>query len=103
MGSFAEFYLFIINYIYNGIRAGLYDQRIWNNSVDVLNAWSPENTCSDIPRPIYTDNISNGSAFLIEEHVEKTDFLRLQTATLGYRLPERVFGKSGISSAKFYL
>lgn len=91
------------NYIYNGTRAGLYDQRVWNNSVDVLNAWSPENTGSDIPRPIYTDNISNGSAFLIEEHVEKGDFLRLQTATLGYRLPERVFGKSGISSARFYL
>ncbi|KGE14122.1 SusC/RagA family TonB-linked outer membrane protein [Sphingobacterium deserti] len=91
------------NYIYNGTRAGLYDQRVWNNSVDVLDAWSPENTGSNIPRPIYSDNVSNGSAFLIEEHVEKGDFLRLQTATLGYRLPERLFGRSGISSARFYL
>ncbi|WDF69274.1 TonB-dependent receptor [Sphingobacterium oryzagri] len=91
------------NYIYNGTRAGLRDQRVWNNSVDVLDAWSPENTGSDIPRPIYTDNISNGSAFLIQDNVEKGDFLRLQTATLGYRLPSSVFGNSGISSARFYL
>src|SRR5690606_7734820 len=49
------------NYIYNGSRAGLRDQRIWNNSVDMLNAWTPTNKNTDIPRAIYGDNISNGS------------------------------------------
>ncbi|WP_166335141.1 SusC/RagA family TonB-linked outer membrane protein [Sphingobacterium chungjuense] len=91
------------NYIYNGSRAGLLDQRIWNSSIEVLNAWTPENTNTAIPRAVYTDNVSNGSAFLIDSNVEKADFLRLQTATLGYRLPQTAFGRSGISSVRFYV
>ncbi len=90
------------NYIYNGSKASLRDQRIWNNSVDMLNAWTPENKGSDIPRPIYGDNISNGSSFAIQSNIEKGDFIRLQTASLGYRLPATVFGKSGISSLRVY-
>ncbi|WP_156306236.1 SusC/RagA family TonB-linked outer membrane protein [Sphingobacterium endophyticum] len=90
------------NYIYNGTRAGLRDQRIWNNSVDMLDSWTPENKNSDIPRAIYGDNISNGSAFAIQSNIEKGDFIRLQTASLGYRLPSSIFGKSGISSLRVY-
>ena len=91
------------NYIYNGSRAGLLDQRFWNNSVDVLSkAWTPTNTSGTLPFPVFTDNVSNGSSYLISENVEKGDFLRLQTATLGYRLPKTIFGKSGISSLRVY-
>lgn len=96
------------NYIYNGSRAGLLDQRFWNNSVDVLNAWSTPNQNAEIPKPIYGDNISNGSSYLISANVEKGDFLRLQTATLGYTLPANlftgagVFGKSGINRIRVY-
>jgi len=90
------------NYIYNGSKAGLRDQRVWNNSVDVLDSWSPTNTGSDIPRPIYSDNVSNGSSFAIDSNIEKGDFLRLQTATLGYTLPTTIFGNSGISNLRVY-
>ncbi|WP_443945152.1 SusC/RagA family TonB-linked outer membrane protein [Pedobacter sp. AW1-32] len=90
------------NYIYNGSRAGLLDQRFWNNSTEALNAWTPTNTNTDIPRVVYGDNISNGSSFPIEANVEKGDFLRLQSATLGYKVPKSVFGKSGISSLRVY-
>lgn len=96
------------NYIYNGSRAGLLDQRFWNNSVDVLNAWSSPGQNAEIPKPIYGDNVSNGSSYLISANVEKGDFLRLQTATLGYTLPSTLFtgsgllGKSGISRIRVY-
>jgi TonB-linked SusC/RagA family outer membrane protein len=90
------------NYIYNGSRAGLLDQRIWNNSTEVLNAWKTEGQVTNIPRAVYGDNISNGSSFLISENVEKGDFLRLQTATLGYRFPSTVFGKTGITGLRLY-
>ena len=90
------------NYIYNGSRAGLLDQRVWNNSVDVLNAWTTPGQVTDIPMAVYGDNVSNGSAWLIDSNVEKGDFLRLQTATLGYRLPTSIFGNSGINSARLY-
>ncbi len=90
------------NYIYNGTQAGLRDQRIWNNSTDILNHWSEENRNSDIPRPVYGDNVSNGSAFAIDANVQKGDFLRMQNAVLGYKLPERFFGQSGIRSLRIY-
>lgn len=91
------------NYIYNGSKAGLRDQRVWNNSVDVLNSWKKEGDITEIPRAVYGDNVSNGSSFLIDANLEKGDFLRLQTATLGYKLPSNVFGKSGISGARIYV
>ncbi len=90
------------NYIYNGSKAGLRDQRIWNNSVDVLNSWTPTNTTSDIPKAIYSDNVSNGSSFAITENIEKGDFLRLQTATLGYKIPQSVYSRAGISNVRLY-
>jgi len=48
------------------------------------------------------DLLSNGSSFPISENVEKADFIRLQTASLGYRIPAKVLGKSGISSVRLY-
>ncbi|SEK62921.1 SusC/RagA family TonB-linked outer membrane protein [Parapedobacter koreensis] len=90
------------NYIYNGSRAGLLDQRVWNNSVEVLNAWTAIGQQTDIPMAVWGDNVSNGSAWLIDSNIEKGDFLRLQTATVGYRLPTTLFGNSGINSARIY-
>ncbi|MDA3614058.1 SusC/RagA family TonB-linked outer membrane protein [Polluticaenibacter yanchengensis] len=91
------------NYIYNGSRAGLLDQRVWNNSTEILGAWSPQNKNSKIPRPIYTDNISNGSAFLISDNVEKGDFLRFQNVVLGYSVPKSTLGNSAIKNVRLYL
>ncbi|NEU09257.1 TonB-dependent receptor [Flavihumibacter sp. R14] len=90
------------NYIYNGTRAGLLDQRVWNNSTEVLNSWKAAGDQTNIPRAVFGDNVSNGSSFPIDANVEKGDFLRLQTATLGYRLPASVFSRSGISSVRLY-
>ncbi|QCR23338.1 TonB-dependent receptor [Pontibacter sp. SGAir0037] len=90
------------NYIYNGTQAGLRDQRIWNNHTDVLNYWSETNKDTNIPRPVFGDNVSNGSAFPIDANVQKGDFLRLQNILLGYRLPKSLFGKSGINSLRIY-
>jgi len=89
------------NYIYNGSQAGLRDQRVWNNSVDVLNSWKTPGQITEIPRAIYGDNISNGSAFLNDSNVQKGDFLRLQTATLGYKIPTNL-SSIGITSLRVY-
>ncbi|MFT3737425.1 MAG: TonB-dependent receptor [Breznakibacter sp.] len=90
------------NYIYNGTKAGLRDQRIWNNSTDVLNAWTTLGQKTDVPKAIYGDNVSNGSSFAIDANVEKGDFLRLQTATLGYTLPKALLGRVGIDGVRIY-
>jgi TonB-linked SusC/RagA family outer membrane protein len=90
------------NYIYNGSKAGLRDQRFWNNHTDVLDRWTETNTDGSIPRVVFGDNVSNGSSFAISENVEKGDFLRIRNLTLGYRLPSNVLNRANIASLRVY-
>jgi TonB-dependent starch-binding outer membrane protein SusC len=90
------------NYIYNGTKAGLRDMRFWNNHTDVLDRWTPENPNGKIPRVVYGDNVTNGSAMIISENVEKGDFARLRNVSLGYTVPRAVLDKVKISSARIY-
>ncbi len=90
-------------YVYNGTRASILDQRFWNNSVEVLNRWRKPGDVTNIPRLVYADNVSNGSANPITENAQKGDFLKLRSITLGYNLPNSLVGKAGISSARFYV
>jgi hypothetical protein len=90
------------NYIYNGTKAGLRDQRFWNNHTDILNRWTPENPQGTLPRVVYGDNFSNGSAIVISENLEKGDFLRVRNLSLGYTLPKAMLDKVSIGSARIY-
>lgn len=90
------------NLIYNGTKAGLRDMRQWNNHVDVLDRWTPENTDGKIPRVVFGDNVSNGSALPISENVEKGDFIRLRDVSLGYSLPKSLLKRVNISNARVY-
>jgi uncharacterized membrane protein len=76
--------------------------RFWNNQVDVMDRWTEENTDGSIPRVVFGDNVSNGSAIPISENVEKGDFLRIRNVTLGYRLPASVLDRAKISSLRVY-
>jgi hypothetical protein len=87
------------NVIYNGSKAGLRDQRFWNNNTDVLNRWTENNPEGTMPRVVFGDNISNGSAFAISENVERGDFLRIRNITLGYKIP---FANKYFSSLRVY-
>lgn len=91
------------NYIYNGTKAGLRDQRFWNNSEEVMNRWTYEGQKTDIPRVVYGDNISNGSAFPISENVEKGDFLKFKSLALGYKFGQKFLSKTKIASLRVYL
>ncbi|CAM3943670.1 TonB-linked outer membrane protein, SusC/RagA family [Pedobacter westerhofensis] len=90
------------NYIQNGTKATWRDQRFWNNSTEVLTRWTTPGQVTDIPRVVLGDLLSNGSSFPISANVEKADFIRLQTASFGYRFNPAIFGKSGISSLRIY-
>jgi TonB-linked SusC/RagA family outer membrane protein len=91
------------NYIYNGSKAGMHDQRFWNNSEDVLDRWTYVGQQTDIPRVVYGDNISNGSAFAISDNVEKGDFLKFKSIALGYRFGGAFLNKVKINSLRIYL
>jgi hypothetical protein len=90
------------NYIYNGTQAGLRDQRFWNNHTAILDRWTPENPNGKIPRVVYGDNLSNGSAMVISENIEKGDFIRLRNLSLGYSLPRTLLEKANIGSVRVY-
>ncbi len=74
-------------YLYNGSKAGLRDQRWWNNSLEVYEtAWKQSGDVTSIPKPIMNDNVSNGSSIPISENIERGDFAKLRTMSLGYTI-----------------
>lgn len=91
------------NYVYYGSWAGLHDQRFWNNHVDVITAWTKPGDVTTIPRPVFGDNVSNGSALPMDYNLFKGDFIKVKNLTLGYTLPQEAAKKLRISSARFYV
>lgn len=91
------------NYTYWGSYAGLRDQRFWNNSTDVLRAWTKSGDQTDMPKSYFGDNVSNGSSFPLDVNVFKGDFIKLRTLTLAYSLPGTVTSKAKINSFRFYV
>jgi TonB-dependent starch-binding outer membrane protein SusC len=90
------------NYIYNGTKAGLRDNRNWNNAKEVLNRWSKPGQETNIPRVVFGDNLSNGSGIVISENVEKGDFAKIRNITLGYSLPRKMADRVKINSLRLY-
>ncbi|WP_288424868.1 TonB-dependent receptor [uncultured Spirosoma sp.] len=90
------------NMVQNGTRATLLDQRAYNNSTEILNRWQKPGDVTDIPRLVYNDQTSSGSSFPISGNAEKADFLRLQNASFGYRLPATLLRKIGVGSLRVY-
>ncbi len=93
------------NYIYYGTNAGLHDNRWWNNGVDVLtDTWlNPGDTDKKYAKPVYGDNVSNGSSYPLDINVFKGDYLKLKTLTLAYNLPKSVLSDYKISNVKLYV
>ena len=88
------------NQIYNGTKVLLYrrqnDEK--NFSTDLLNAWTPSNTGTSVPRVTSLDpnrNIRPSNYFL-----EDGSYLRIKNVQLGYTLDDIGYG---ISSARVYV
>lgn len=92
-------------YVYYGTNAGLHDQRWWNNHRDVLtDAWAKEgDTGKKYAKPVYGDNVSNGSSMPLDINVFRGDFLRLRSVSLGYTLPASLTSKVRISNLRVYV
>ena len=89
--------------VYNGSKAGLRDQRFWNNSVEVFEtAWNAPGTITNIPKPIWGDNVSNGSSFPISENVEDAGYVKVRNISLGYSL-KKLPVSIGIERIRLYV
>jgi hypothetical protein len=91
------------NYVYNGTKAGLRDNRVWNNANEVLTRWQKPGDVTDIPIIVFGDNVSNGSSMPLSENVEKGDFVKIRNISLGYSLSEDLVSKLGLSTFKLNL
>lgn len=82
-------------YLYEGMNSAS------NFLATTLNAWTPTNTSTDIPRAIYgdpNDNTRESTRFL-----ENGDFVRLRQAQLGYTLPASLSKAIYCERIRFYV
>jgi TonB-linked SusC/RagA family outer membrane protein len=91
-GSYKNFNLSVFfqgvsgNKIYNGTRTVLEGMvRFFNAGTKVLNAWTPTNTNTDVPRAISSD--PNQNARPSTRFLEDGSYLRLKNIQLSYNIP----------------
>jgi TonB-linked SusC/RagA family outer membrane protein len=91
--------------VYYGSNAGLHDQRFWNNATDVLaGAWTTTGqTNAKYARPVFGDNVSNGSAMPLDMNVFSGNFIKVRNVTLSYNLPSDILQRVRISNARVYV
>jgi TonB-linked SusC/RagA family outer membrane protein len=73
-----------------------------NQFASVLNAWTPDNRNTSLPRAVYGD--PNGNLRYSDRFVEDAGFLRLQNVQLGYNLPQKLLQRTkSISGLRVYV
>ena len=71
----------VINGTYHDLMLGDYI----NHHTDMLDYWTPQNTDTNIPRPVIGD--PNGNNRLSSRFIENGDYLKLQNIEIGYNIP----------------
>ena len=90
-------------YVYNGSKAGLRDMRHWNNLASVADTyWKNVGDITDIPRPVWNDNVSNGSTMVQSQNVERADFLKIRNLSLGYTFRNELLRQANVNSLRLY-
>lgn len=74
----------------------------YNMDREILNAWTPQNTNTNIPRLAIGDPTSNYSR-VSDFYVENGSYLRLKNLTLGYSLPESLYQKLNVNNIRIYV
>ena len=86
--------------IYDSSYASLMSiSRGYSFHADLLDAWTPSNTSSDIPRIQYGDSYA---AYTSDRFLVSGSYLSLQDVTLGYTLPRALCSKIGINKVRVY-
>lgn len=96
LGSACNYKLYNGNkYFYEGMNSSS------NMLKSTLNAWTPTNTDTDVPRAIYQD--PNGNTRESDRFLENGNFVRLRQLQLGYTLPSSLTQKAYIEKLRFYV
>ncbi|WP_158281442.1 SusC/RagA family TonB-linked outer membrane protein [Sediminitomix flava] len=73
----------------------------FNMSADLLNAWTPENTNTDIPRNVVVDN--NGNYMMSDRFLEDGSYFRLKNLQFGYTLPQSMCERLKLQKLRAYI
>ncbi|MFY9150685.1 MAG: TonB-dependent receptor [Prolixibacteraceae bacterium] len=93
------------NYVMNRTRMDLMNQKFQNNGTEILGRWQSVDNPGDgwTPRLWYAgDTFVNLTDNSSTRWIEKGDFIKLQTITLGYTLPKSVLKKIGIQYLRLF-
>lgn len=86
-------------YIYNATRAGLLGNYFNNNSTEILSRWTTPGQKTDIPKTYLTDNIPNQTS---TRFLEKGDYLRCRTISLGYTFRQPFMNAAKLNNLRVY-
>ncbi|WP_255039900.1 SusC/RagA family TonB-linked outer membrane protein [Lacihabitans soyangensis] len=93
------------NKVYNGTKViGQGMLRLFNATTDVLNAWTPTNTNTDVPRAVSGD--PNQNSRTSDRFLDNGSYLRLKNLTVGYTLPSNKLAKvtnNVLTKARLYV
>jgi len=90
------------NKIYNGTKVlteGML--RLFNAGTAVLDAWTPTNTNTDIPRAISGD--PNNNARVSDRFIESGSYLRLKNLSVGYTIPMTTWTHGNVRDVRIYI
>jgi len=62
-----------------------------NKSVDLLNAWTPDNTNTNVPRISYKPEGSVTNDYFSERFIQDASYLKIANIELGYNFPDKWF------------
>ena len=72
-----------------------------NKSVDLLDAWTPENMDTDVPRVAYRTSGSITNDMFSSRFIQNANYLKIASVQLGYNLPDKWFG-GVVTNARIY-
>lgn len=87
------------NYLYNSTRANMLTNSFSNNFAEIKERWQKPGDVTEIPRLYLLDNQANVAS---DRFLEKGDFLRVRTVTLGYNLPKSLLSKISFDGIRVY-
>ncbi len=90
----------LLDYTYQSLMHSGYSQSAGQNwHVDILNAWTPENTITDVPRLNSADPYTTSQS---DRWLVSSNYLSLQNITLGYSLPSKWVKKMKMERFRIY-
>lgn len=93
------------NKIYNGTKVLTQGMlRLFNAGTEVLDAWTPQNTNTDVPRAVSGD--PNNNSRTSDRFIEDGSYLRVKNLSFGYTLPASAlqsWSKGAVSRVRIYV